>query len=144
MTNPTTPFYLSAWGQEQSLIEAKLEDLHAIPPPSKVANKFYDDLGDIISHVGCSSYSIRFNHPHVDQAFEYIKGYPFPTTLEHYCVVFQFREWDIVCKTMLVAVWLGELKPNAFQRFMLGLYIYEHAPVCCCKCGLTPGIWCGE
>ena len=140
MTAPTTPFYVSSWGQEQADIKSRLEDFHTPPAPTK---EFNDGLGNIINQVSCSSYSIRFNHDHVKRAFEYIKDYPFPTTIEHFNKIFRFHEWDIVCETMLVAVRLGELVPNAYQRNLLGIFIHEHRPVCCCKCGLTPGIWCG-
>ena len=33
--------------------------------------------------------------------------------------------------------------PNVNQ-FFESLYIWEHCPSCCCKCGMTPGYWCGR
>ena len=142
MSTPSSPFYTSAWGCEQEHISDLLEDMKAAPPP--FAKKTDDGLNDIISLVDGSHYSIMINHEHVKRALDMIKGYPYPTSFEHYCKVFRFREWDIVCKTMLVAIRLKVLEPNSFQRFMLGIYIHEYAPHCCCKCGLTLGYWCGE
>ena len=111
---------------------------------SKAKQEPNDGLGNIMDRVGGSDYSIQFDHPHVIMAFELLEGYPFPTSLEDYCRKFRFREWDIVCETMLVAVRLGLLDPSPFQRFLLGIFIHEHAPRCCCRCGLTTGHWCGE
>jgi len=142
MSNPATPFYISSWGIEQAQIQANLQDLHT-PPPSP-EGKFNDGLGDVISQVGGHLYAIQADHYHIKRAMDIIENYPFPTSLEHFCQMFHFREWDIVCETMLVAIRLGELVPNAFQQFMLGVFIHEHAPICCCKCGLTLGYWCGK
>ena len=50
----------------------------------------------------------------------------------------------MVCETMLLAVRVKRIEPNQWQRFILGVFIHEHWPICCCECGLTPGFWCGE
>ena len=139
MAAPTTPHYIPTWNIEQNIINTILMP-QPIPPP-----KFADGLSDnILNHVGCSGYSIQMSHDHVSFALDIIENYPFPSSMEEYYKNFRFSEWDIVCETMLVAIRLKRLIPNAWQRFMLGIFLHEHRPICCCVCGLTPGIWCGK
>jgi len=142
MASPSTPHYTSSnWTSEQAVISAQLSSSTQSYFP---VSGHKDGLGDIMEHISCSANRVMWNHPHVQFALECIEKYPFPTGYEDYCAKFRFREWDMVCEAMLVACRLQLLEPNAFQRFLLGLYIYEHRPVCCCACGLTPGYWCGE
>jgi len=125
------------WAEEQALIYSKLE---VIPRFSGSPNT----LGTIMEHISGSGMAIDYTHPHVELALDLLKGYPFPFSMQDYQENFRPREWDYVCESLLAARRLKLLEPNEFQRFMLGLYIWEYQPACCCACGLTPGIWCGE
>ena len=140
MATPTHPYYLSAWDYEQNIIQGIIHPTPVIPVPTK----FNDGLGDIITNVPCHQYSINTSHKHFERAMDILQRYPIPFSMEEYCQRFRFREWDMVCETMLLAVQVKRLEPNEWQRFILGIFIHEHHPICCCECGLTPGFWCGE
>ncbi len=137
-----TPFHHSKWEAEKSFINNQLDFVD--DSSAKADKKNIDGLGSIMEHVRCSSYKINLDHPHVIHALSIIKDYPFPKTLQEFHTHFRFREWDFVCETLLVAVRLKRLVPNDFQHFLIGLYIHEYRPICCCSCGATPGYWCGE
>jgi hypothetical protein len=143
MTTPTTPFYTSSpvisWGMEQKQISNILGLI-----TKENSQKISDGLGGIMEHISGSSYGVKFEHPHVELALEIIAGYPFPKDFQDFYKCFRFREWDIVCEAVMVAVRLKRLVPNEFQHFLLGIYIAEHHPICCPDCGLTMGFWCGE
>jgi hypothetical protein len=135
----STPYYhTNGWSSEQHLIVNKLT------PSSGAKVKANDGLGNIISQVGCYTYKINMNHPHVATALEFLSSYPFPKDFKEFHENFRFREWEYVAEALLLAVRLKRLVANEFQRFILGLYIFEYHPICCCECGLTPGYWCGE
>jgi hypothetical protein len=120
-------FFNSGWATEQSSIS-----IATLP------------IGDVMDHVGSSRFSINYNHEHIDIALAVLEGYKFPKDIEEFNKYYRYREWNYVCEAMLLGVRLRLLEPNEFQKFMLGLYIAEKQPVCCCACGLTPGVWCGE
>jgi hypothetical protein len=86
------------------------------------SQKISDGFGSIMEHVSSSGYGIRFEHPHVEIALEIIDGYPFPIDFQDFHKCFRFREWDIVCEAMMVAIRLKRLVPNEFQCFLLGIY----------------------
>ena len=139
-TQQTTPYYHSnSWGAEKHHIGNKLALMNGTIPSTPS-----DGLGNIIDHVACSSYSIQVDHEHVANAIAALVDYPYPKDLEEFYRSFMIREWDYVAETMLVGVRLKKLVPNEFQRFIIGLYIQEYRPICCCECGLTPGFWCSE
>ena len=139
-SQPTAPYYHSNnWDAEKLQIGNQLTPIN-----STVLTVAEDGLGNIIDHVGCSTYKIRMDHRHVANATDILSSYSFPKDVQEFYKRFRFREWEYVAEAMLVAVRLKMLRPNEFQRFILGLYIHEYHPVCCCECGLTPGFWCGE
>ena len=130
MNTPFTPYF--SWGAEQQAISSQLASPN-------------DGLGGIIEHVSCSAFRVCGDHPHVQYALRLLEPFPIPCNFEEFYLHFKFREWDMVCKYILLAIRLKILKnPNPFQRFLLGIYIEEHKPICCCACGLIKGIWCGK
>ena len=103
MASPITLYYSSAWGYEQVQINNQLA-LVSVSLLSDPANKFTDGLGNITKHVGCSSYTIRVYHTHVKYALDIIAHDSFPCNINEFNQRFRFREWDMVCEAMLVAV----------------------------------------
>ena len=103
MANPITLYYSTAWGYEQVQINNQLAFV-SVSPLNDPANKFTDGLGNIMKHVGCSSYTIREDHTHVKYALDIIANHPFPCNIiNEFNQRFRFREWDMVCEAMLVA-----------------------------------------
>ena len=120
MNTPINSYF--SWGAEQQIISSQLT------PPSPPN----DGLGGIMEHVSCSAVRIRGDHPHVQYALQLLEPFPIPSSIEEFYQHFRFREWDMVCEYMLLAVRLKILKnPNAFQRMLLGIYLEEHKPICC-------------
>jgi len=126
-----------SWTEEQAHIVSVLHT-----PP--VYSGDQDQLGDIIENIAGAAMAIDYCHPHVNVALSLIKDYPFPNDIKDFTEVFRHREWNFVSESLLLARRLRLLEPNEFQRFLIGLYVWEYQPICCCVCGLTLGIWCGE
>jgi len=126
-----------SWAEEQAQIYSALQT-----PPTYSEDQ--DQLGDIIEHIAGAAMAIDYSHPHVNIALDLIKDYPFPNTIKDFLEIFRHREWNYVSESLLLARRLKLLEPNEFQRFLIGLYVWEYQPMCCCVCGLTPGIWCGK
>ena len=57
-----------------------------------------------MEHVSCSAFRVWGDHPHVQYALRLLEPFPIPSNFEEFYLHFKFREWDMVCEYMLLAV----------------------------------------